>query len=434
MREGEEKCEKMNSSSVPILTRKVFEFECAVCGIYSATKESLIQHTMCHEKNVREKTKMYHCQMHECKYKAKHPPLVYRHMQKEHPLFSTEIVGLSCSFVELPPRDFWSRRRRYILEEKKDEAIVIVETAKIYNCLKKKCDFKAKDKYDLYQHILKQHTFLTPTTEQIEIQFPSRDNFNKDTISSGKEIEIDIEKLIDLVFNEKNVRALSLEEMLQPLPENVEDWPENPDDWYKKAITRENRNSIDAQSQSCISGASLDCEFNFNIENVRTLSSSEYKYMRNIEIEYDSDDSDRLIIDEDASSNDDDDEEGDEQQQQQTNEENISFVASVNANYDEKQKKFFKCNLCPIMCLDQFILKEHQWEKHQKNINIKFVCSICCIMYKQKRSLEEHENSIHKNIKPYECNYCSFTTARRFCFSTHVKRRHSNSEKYINLF
>ena len=81
------------------------------------------------------------------------------------------------------------------------------------------------------------------------------------------------------------------------------------------------------------------------------------------------------------------------------------IIGSVHEN-----KKAFKCNIC-----DASFTK-----KGNLNVPIlSFKCNTCEPSFAWKYDLKEHITSVHEGKKPYECNICNTSSAKRNHLKTH---------------
>ncbi|MPC89981.1 PR domain zinc finger protein 12 [Portunus trituberculatus] len=49
-------------------------------------------------------------------------------------------------------------------------------------------------------------------------------------------------------------------------------------------------------------------------------------------------------------------------------------------------------------------------------------CEICHRPFSDKRMLRNHQESVHKKVKPFLCNYCGYSTASRSTLKMHMRQ------------
>ena len=86
-------------------------------------------------------------------------------------------------------------------------------------------------------------------------------------------------------------------------------------------------------------------------------------------------------------------------------------------------KKGTKCKLCNARIVD---MKSHLVKRHP--VGEIHRCATCGQTYKNKASLEIHENT-HMESRPYKCDTCQYKFAQKGALNIHIKRRHVDLPK-----
>ncbi|KAM4697478.1 zinc finger protein 142 [Rhinophrynus dorsalis] len=79
-----------------------------------------------------------------------------------------------------------------------------------------------------------------------------------------------------------------------------------------------------------------------------------------------------------------------------------------------------QCSLCSFRCMSTAALKRHQ-DLHQKYTRnrVQLQCMQCDFTCKQPRCLKQHVRIRHEGVKPHRCQYCDFSTTRRYRLDAH---------------
>ncbi|XP_005991822.1 zinc finger protein 142 isoform X2 [Latimeria chalumnae] len=80
----------------------------------------------------------------------------------------------------------------------------------------------------------------------------------------------------------------------------------------------------------------------------------------------------------------------------------------------------FQCTLCSFICKSAKAMNQHR--KHHRKCYVKrpqLKCKLCGFTCKQLRCLNQHVSIKHEGVKPYQCIFCEFSTARRYRLEAH---------------
>ncbi|KAG9472418.1 hypothetical protein GDO78_019716 [Eleutherodactylus coqui] len=79
-----------------------------------------------------------------------------------------------------------------------------------------------------------------------------------------------------------------------------------------------------------------------------------------------------------------------------------------------------QCPLCSFRCMSPGALKRHR-ELHQKysQSKVQLQCKQCDFTCKQPRCMKQHVRIRHEGLKPHRCQYCDFSTTRRYRLEAH---------------
>ncbi|KAE8581340.1 hypothetical protein XENTR_v10024754 [Xenopus tropicalis] len=79
-----------------------------------------------------------------------------------------------------------------------------------------------------------------------------------------------------------------------------------------------------------------------------------------------------------------------------------------------------QCPLCSFRCMSSAALKRHK-ELHQKYScnRAQLKCKQCDFTCKQPRCMKQHVKIRHEGVKPHRCQYCDFSTTRRYRLDAH---------------
>lgn len=91
----------------------------------------------------------------------------------------------------------------------------------------------------------------------------------------------------------------------------------------------------------------------------------------------------------------------------------------VNLKHKESKEKF-SCEICAKSFKLDILLKSHLLI-HK---NFKHKCSQCEKIFSNKRNLNAHMNSMHRNVKPFKCETCAKGFAMNSNLKTHIRRVH----------
>ncbi|KAM8934043.1 zinc finger protein 142 [Pelodytes ibericus] len=78
------------------------------------------------------------------------------------------------------------------------------------------------------------------------------------------------------------------------------------------------------------------------------------------------------------------------------------------------------CPMCSFRCMSTAALKGHR-ELHRKHSSGRpqLQCKQCDFICKQPRCMKQHVRVRHEGIKPHHCQYCDFSTTRRYRLEAH---------------
>ncbi|XP_056409565.1 LOW QUALITY PROTEIN: zinc finger protein 142 [Hyla sarda] len=79
-----------------------------------------------------------------------------------------------------------------------------------------------------------------------------------------------------------------------------------------------------------------------------------------------------------------------------------------------------QCPLCSFRCISPGALTRHR-ELHQKysQTRVQLQCKQCDFTCKQPRCMKQHVRIRHEGVKPHRCQYCDFSTTRRYRLEAH---------------
>ncbi len=100
----------------------------------------------------------------------------------------------------------------------------------------------------------------------------------------------------------------------------------------------------------------------------------------------------------------------------------LGHVRSVH----EKERPF-ECEVCNFKFTDRGSRARHIKFVHEKRKEALVTCSVCQKSFAEKRKLELHVNSVHLELKPFECKFCGIRVSQRGSLNTHIKRFHSET-------
>ncbi|XP_075465767.1 zinc finger protein 142 isoform X2 [Ascaphus truei] len=79
-----------------------------------------------------------------------------------------------------------------------------------------------------------------------------------------------------------------------------------------------------------------------------------------------------------------------------------------------------QCHLCSFRCMSPTALKHHRGLHQKYTCNrVPLQCKQCDFTCKQPRCMKQHVRIRHEGIKPHHCQYCDFSTTRRYRLDAH---------------
>lgn len=103
----------------------------------------------------------------------------------------------------------------------------------------------------------------------------------------------------------------------------------------------------------------------------------------------------------------------------------LSEVDTECVNEAVKEKKYMvQCTMCSFVATSKMTLTRHIWSIHNKKKSDaakpkRLHCQNCTFTCKQQRCMAQHVALKHKGARPYCCQYCPFSTTRRYRMEEH---------------
>ena len=96
----------------------------------------------------------------------------------------------------------------------------------------------------------------------------------------------------------------------------------------------------------------------------------------------------------------------------------------------EPKPKKYACNFdeCKYLFVTKKVLRRH---KNSVHLNLRpFNCSQCSLSFNRKYHLKYHVDSVHLKLKPYECGQCSAAFSRKDSLKKHIHDFHLNLKPF----
>ena len=92
-----------------------------------------------------------------------------------------------------------------------------------------------------------------------------------------------------------------------------------------------------------------------------------------------------------------------------------------------KAKDMRNCDYCMKNFKNEIILAQHMRDVHEEKT---FRCEICAKSFSRKQTLEEHVSSVHKKLKPFKCEICKNKFARKTQLNGHIRVVHEKTKHH----
>ena len=99
-------------------------------------------------------------------------------------------------------------------------------------------------------------------------------------------------------------------------------------------------------------------------------------------------------------------------------------------NLKKDQDRKYVCEICDRSCKSRGHLIQHVKNDHLQT-RPRYTCDACSYGSNNRANVMQHKKVIHYKLRPYKCDQCPFSAARRNKFRDHIKRFHRGLGKAL---